>query len=407
MSITDHLDLFKAEWISEPQRLKTLARRARYDDLFTAEIAAWCAELHDHLQDLEERVGVHLILMGGNAVSLRFAAAQRRGSRDNDYLTAANHADIRRLMDAFAERFAALHPLFLPRVHKPRNSIEGLNLITYLIPVALRLDHGFASNNTIKIEFHFDPDLPPAEMLHGHIGPTQHPMVARVPELPYQFVLKLMTLAAPPVGIDEARRRDAVPRQLYDLDSLLAEFDSEAQWSAMVDYCRTRYARECASWGIEGVAGEPLASICERLTEWADCTDSSSLRWSTIRAVQQSQLRREAHRQGWGWRGRCLRLAMAVQCIGHHNGWATWQEALATAAIVPAVKAGGFKGPLAELTGTDSRRLPLELHEFVWEALSNGQEPIEERITYAHAILDKGRQPPPEGLTGQSGSGRE
>jgi hypothetical protein len=87
VSIDDHLDLFKAEWISDPEQLKTLARTSKYNDLFTAEIAAWCAEIHEHLRDLESMVGVELILMGGNAASLRFdavnLATRTRDGRDH------------------------------------------------------------------------------------------------------------------------------------------------------------------------------------------------------------------------------------------------------------------------------------------------------------------------------------
>lgn len=43
MSVAERPELFKGEWIAEPVRLKTLARRAKYNDLFTAEIAAWCS----------------------------------------------------------------------------------------------------------------------------------------------------------------------------------------------------------------------------------------------------------------------------------------------------------------------------------------------------------------------------
>ena len=77
-------------------------------------------EVHEHLHDLEDTVGVELLLMGDNAASLRFDAIQQRGSRDNDYLTTASHTDIGRLMDAFAERFKALHPPFKPKVYKPK-----------------------------------------------------------------------------------------------------------------------------------------------------------------------------------------------------------------------------------------------------------------------------------------------
>jgi len=46
--------------------------------------------------------------MGGNGAALRFDAVRQRGSRDNDYLTAAAPADIERLMARFGERFAAV-----------------------------------------------------------------------------------------------------------------------------------------------------------------------------------------------------------------------------------------------------------------------------------------------------------
>ena len=49
-----------------------------------------------------------------------------------------------------------------------------------------------------------------------------------------------------------------------------------------------------------------------RPARWADCTDWSGERWKIIRAVQQSQLRREVHRTPWGWRARSLRLGVAM-----------------------------------------------------------------------------------------------
>jgi hypothetical protein len=106
-----------------------------------------------------------------------------------------------------------------------------------------------------------------------------------------------MTLAASPVGVDEERRGDAIPRQLYDLDILLASFTNSSQWEAMVAYCSARYARECETWTIDVTAGEPTAGIRDRLQLWASCSDSSSERWRTIRAVQQSQLRQQVRRE--------------------------------------------------------------------------------------------------------------
>ncbi len=387
MSIAEHPELFKGEWIANPARLKTLARQAKYNDMFTTELAAWCAEIHEHLRELETDVGVQLILMGGNGASLRFDAVQQRGSRDNDYLTVATHEDIERLMDAFAARFAALHPLFVPRRYEPTNRVAQLDMVAYVIPVELRLDHGRATSNEVKVEFHFEHELPPAESVLGSLGPASVPIRARVPELPYQFVLKLMTLAAPPVGIDEDSRVEAVPRQLYDLDLLLAAMREDHQWAAMTAYCRLRYIRECAQWSIPLAADQPVAGLRERLVRWADCTDSGGERWKIIRAVQQSQLRREIHRTPWGWRARCLRLDVAIECSRLESGWTIWQQALATAAIVPPIKAKRYKGALAELAGVNANSLPLELHDFAWEVLGSGAAPLPESIARAHEAL--------------------
>jgi hypothetical protein len=63
-------------------------------------------------------------------------------------------------------------------------------MLTYLVPVALLLGHGKATNNNVKVEFHFEADLPPAETVSGNVGPTRRSIRARVPELPYQFVLR-------------------------------------------------------------------------------------------------------------------------------------------------------------------------------------------------------------------------
>jgi hypothetical protein len=37
----------QADWIGGPDRLKALARRHKFNDLFTVELVAWCAEVHE------------------------------------------------------------------------------------------------------------------------------------------------------------------------------------------------------------------------------------------------------------------------------------------------------------------------------------------------------------------------
>ncbi|MGA8363306.1 MAG: hypothetical protein WB709_02165 [Solirubrobacteraceae bacterium] len=69
------------------------------------------------------------------------------------------------------------------------------------------------------------------------------------------------------------------------------------------------------------------------------------------------------------------------------DGWAIWQQALATAALIPGSKARQFKNILAEMANADARSLPLELHDFVWEVLSNGNTPLAERVANAYTTL--------------------
>ena len=82
------------------------------------------------------------------------------------------------------------------------------------------LDHGDSNNNEVKLEFHFEGRLPTSDLITGSLGPAASlEMTAALPEL---IGIKLMTLAAEPVGIEEATRAAAVPRQVYDIGLLLA-----------------------------------------------------------------------------------------------------------------------------------------------------------------------------------------
>lgn len=66
-----HLDLFKADWIADPELLAKRIREASVSDRYTAELAAWCAEIHEHLRELADELDIGLLLMGGNGASLR------------------------------------------------------------------------------------------------------------------------------------------------------------------------------------------------------------------------------------------------------------------------------------------------------------------------------------------------
>jgi hypothetical protein len=393
--VDEHLYLFKADWIRDPTILRENVREAKLNDLFTAEIAAWCAEIHEHLRELEAELGVELMLMGGNAASLRFDAVEQRGSRDNDYLTVASRADIARLMSKFAERFAVVPGYLEPTIYTPKNPVPELDMVAYEIPVPLRINHGNATNNKVKVEFHFEEELPPAETVSGALGPARGEMTARLPGLPYQIVLKLMTLAADPVGIDEEHRSGAVPRQMYDLDLLIASIVENEEWEHLTSYSARRHRHECTYWKVNVGSGEPWDGIRARLLAWSDCVDEAGARWVEIHSIQQAQLRREVHLSPWGWRGRALRLIFASECMRlGAGGWDLWQRAVEVSSIVPRKKAKAYKGVLATLPDTTASTLPLELHDYVWQALAlGGATPIARRLDEVEAMLRSVQNP--------------
>ena len=395
-ALGEHLALFKADWIGNPDLLAQRIRTARIADRYTAELAAWCAEIHEHLRELADELGIELLLMGGNGASLRFDAVRQRGSRDNDYMTAATPEGIRRLMERFGGRFAPLGELMQPRLYEPKKPVRELPLATYVVAVPLLLDHGHSGNNEVKLEFHFEQQLPAFELITGALGPAATPEItAALPELPYQIAIKLMTLAAVPVGIEEATRAAAVPRQMYDVDLLLATLGAE-RWQALSDYCRERYGEECKRCQIEVRPGEPFDGVRARLERWGNCLDEDSEPWLTIRAAQQSGLQRPVHLRPWGWRARAYRLIVAVEALRRGtDGWVLWETAYELAEFVPVSKARAFRAPLAQLVRTEAGELPVELWDFAWTALDAGQNrDLGSHLTRAGELLHIARREP-------------
>lgn len=373
--VESHLDLFKADWIGDPELLRGSLRAAKFTDMFTGELAAWCAEIHEHLRELADELGIELMLMGGNGASLRFDAVAQRGSRDNDYLTTATEDDISRLMSALGDRFADLPgELMTPGRYHPKGPVRhDLKMVTYEIAVPLRLNHGHARDSRVKAEFHFEPALPPGEEVSAALGPAGSPRItARLPGLPYQVIIKLMVLASKPVGIDESLRQAAVPRHLYDLDGLTAAVQ-EDQWPALVEYCTVRYEHECQVADIKPVEDELFDGLAQRLRRWGDCLDESAV-WAAISRMQSAQLRRAVHLQPRGWRARAQRLLVFSQCMREGaSGWQTWAQAGRAASLVPLTKAKAYRQALSDLTGVPAGSLPLELHQFVWEPMADDE----------------------------------
>ena len=183
----------------------------------------------------------------------------------------------------------------------------------------------------IKLEFHIeDAELfPEGEAVSGRFFALGQEMTARIPKLPYQIALKLMTLHAPPVGIDAARE-DAIPRQLYDIDLLLAKLHTAEQWRQLADYSRRRYVKEERQRSREPTRDGPWPSTIERLDEWALADDPAQRYGHLIRVFQASQVAPGTRRPPEQWRARARRLRVAARCLGddRDSGYRSWVRAL-------------------------------------------------------------------------------
>lgn len=159
-------------------------------------------------------------------------------------------------------------------------------------------------------------------------------MRAAVPALPYQIALKLITLAAPPVGIPPERDAD-IPHQLWDLDYLVAQIDSAGQWHELATYTSRRYAQEAVRCGRKPLQGEPWVAIDARLEQWSACDIDEAMR-HLINGFQGAQISRATQRRPPEWRARVRRLQFAARCASlGQEGWLLWREAVRLEELVP------------------------------------------------------------------------
>lgn len=332
-SIAEHAALFKFAWVKEPSLLRDRGKELGLTDPHILEMSAWCMELHAQLAEVAEATQVDLLLMGGNGTALRLAAAEQRGSRDNDYLTTADSATIEGLMDALAGRFAGAFeaPLFRYRRIGPPPDAKPLPLLAYAVDVPALFDVNAPNGRLgIKIEFHLTAEaaFPESEVVQGEFLAVAEPVKAKVPKRPYQLVLKLMTLADPPVGI-ERHREDAIPRQLYDLDVLVTQIEDQQDWLTVKRYALVRFEEELMQAAHPGDADDFWRQVDRRLDSWSACGERASRYWSLVNQFQASQLASGSKRSSDDWRGRVRRLQCATRCFEMDAvGWQRWLRAL-------------------------------------------------------------------------------
>lgn len=391
MSASDEvLRLFKLDWPGDPSLLEE-RRKAMGVQHYVAEMAAWCAEINAQLDELAADRGMPLVLMGGNAAALRLEVAKQRGSADNDYLTSASEQDIAGLMDAFADRFAvAPEPYFRPELMPKPEGAEELPLRAYKVKVPRISEHNPRGDEhlVVKVEFHLDQELPPHERVSSEMWAVPEPVHATVPLLPFQVGLKLMTLVRPPIGIDRARE-DSIPRQIYDIDVLLAQTLVPGNWKDLAAYSRRRYERECAQRELADADGQPWRDVVDRLDEWSACRDRTSRYWSFINAIQSAQLKRQSQRLPEEWAARCRRLSVAMRCLEHADPYAPWQRIIEIERRIPTNPQGGELKSLRRAITQVATDVPqaTRLRSMYWEWVGSAPN-LDAALERAEAIAD-------------------
>jgi Nucleotidyl transferase AbiEii toxin, Type IV TA system len=330
VNIVEHLHLFRTGFPTDPESAVRRGITIGLRNRMMCEVSAWCWELDEQVRGLAADRGLRVALMGGTAAQLRLEISEQRGSADDDYLTDATSAEIADLMVALAERFAdSPEPFFRPEKKVPRTPTPGLDLLTYEVPVPSLLGHTDTSGHAkhiVKLEFHFTRTMPPTETVTAEVFALADPITSTIPILAHQIALKLLALAAEPIGIPQRREHD-IPKQIYDIDRLLQHLNGQRGWSGLHDAIHRVATDEATKVGLEDDPTSVVAGIVARLDHWARVTDDSHLKELTRNA---GALTGQAHRVGAiGWRARARRIQYALHCAREPAGHELWETARA------------------------------------------------------------------------------
>jgi Nucleotidyl transferase AbiEii toxin, Type IV TA system len=328
VNIVEHLHLFRTGFPVDPESAVRRGTAIGLRNRMMCEVSAWCWELDEQVRGLAADRGLRVALMGGTAAQLRLEISEQRGSADDDYLTDATSAEIADLMVALAERFAGFpEPFFRPEKKVPRTPTPGLDLLTYEVPVPSLLGHtdtrGHAKH-IVKLEFHFTGAMPPTENVTAEVFALVDPITSTIPILAHQIALKLLSLAAEPIGIPQRREHD-IPKQIYDIDRLLQHLSGQRGWAELHEGITRVAASEATKIGLDDDPTSVVAGIVVRLEQWAAVTDDNRLKELTRNA---GALTGQAHRVGAiGWRARARRIQYALQCAHEPAGDELWETA--------------------------------------------------------------------------------
>jgi hypothetical protein len=368
-----HADLFALRWVRDPEAAVAAANALGISEPYAIEVSAWCAEIHDQLRRLADERDVPLLLMGGQGASMRLEAAAKRSSRDNDYLTTATEQDIVLLMDALQARFegAFPEPLFRYRRLWGSPDAEPLPLATFVVDVPSLLTPNLEVL-AVKMEFHIETDaalFPDAEEVEGTFYALDEKVTARLPRLPYQIALKLMTLHEAPVGLN-AEYEQAVPRQMWDVDVLAAEMKTNAEFQTLADDAERRYVKEERQRARSPEPRGPWDGVERRLGGWAPPNDEQ---WRSIEQFQSSQMTRATRRPRDYWAARVARIRLLRRLLEERD-WPGWERTLAVERLIPErpepFELKDFRARVAQVTGAPPKSLGLFPRAGFWEHLT-------------------------------------
>ncbi len=284
--------------------------------------ALWCHELHLQVARIAADRRIDIVLIGGQAASLRFHPLQQRASSDNDYIVAVPAETVIDLVQELAnglKRDAPGRVISGPRrLHGP----PGPKLPLVVFELAMAPITGDAPV-TVKLEFHLEGSLPPTDSESGiEVWTSSEGFNARIPRVPYQIAMKLLTLAEPPVGLPPDRI-DALPRQVYDLDGLTLLVDSVGAFDEVLTDRINHEQRTKAKVATDITVNDVALTIARRLMQGV----SGGFQVEITR-FQTTQLFGENRRSPQEWRARFARILLFTYCHFAPHPVATWSELL-------------------------------------------------------------------------------
>ncbi len=313
------------EEVRHPSEARILQRKSGIDPI-AFDQALWCHEIHMQLMETAKLLNIELVLIGGHGASMRLAAETQRASADNDYIVAISEDTAVQLVTMTINRLASSGDMSTPgplrRLHGPPAG-PHLPMVSFALSLPPIASKGSA-HLTVKVEFHLEHVLPPTDAeIEASLWTSSTPIRARLPRVPFQIAMKLMTLAAEPIGLPPARI-DALPRQVYDIDGLLLltpTADAGSTRVAVIE--RLRVEAESKRLTSPPMLDEVVASILERAR-----TGFQGEFRSVIDRFQFSQLTGASRRTPADWSARFARLAIATQLLVIDDDAKAWQSLL-------------------------------------------------------------------------------